>query len=125
MFDQYKQDQTIGLEYTEQNGQRTAAFKVWDRPDVPIGDLIEKLNAANAIENPAERDAAVRQVRANAPRAAQRVFVGKNQDREATVVLADAQGRNRLVLKVDPEGKASIQFLDDEGKVVQRLGPDR
>ena len=33
MFDQLKQDQTIGFSYTESNGRRTAGFQVWDRAD--------------------------------------------------------------------------------------------
>src|SRR2546425_12003976 len=34
-FDQLKQDQTIGLRYSEVNGRRTAALEVWDRSDRP------------------------------------------------------------------------------------------
>ena len=40
-------------------------------------------------------------------------------------MLADAQGHNRLALKVDAAGNASIEFLDADGKVVQRVGPGR
>jgi hypothetical protein len=125
MFDQLGQDQTIGFEYGENKDGRTAAFKVWDRPDAQLSELVEKLNAANAIPDAAERAAAVAQVRANAPKAAQRVFVGKSRERVASVMLADAQGRNRLALKVDADGNASIEFLDADGKVVQRLSPAR
>jgi hypothetical protein len=125
MFDQLGQDQTIGFDYTEENGSRTAAFKVWDRPDVPLSELVEKLNAANALPDRAERDAAVAQVRAAAPRPAQRVFVGKTRDRVASVVLSDAQGRSRLALKVSPDGNASIEFLDADGKVIQKVAPVR
>jgi hypothetical protein len=125
MFDQLGQDQTIGFDYAEDNGRRTAAFKVWDRPDAPLSDLVEQLNAASAIEDEKKRTAAVAQVRATAPKAAQRVFVGKTRDRAATVFLADAEGRNRLALKVEADGTASIEFLDAEGKVVQRVGPAR
>jgi len=125
MFDQLGQDQTIGFEYTEENGQRTAAFKVWDRPDTSLGEVVDQLNAANAIPDPAARAAAVARVRAAAPRAAQRVFVGKTRDRVARVVLADAQGRDRLALSVSPDGDPSIDFLDADGKVIQRLAPQR
>jgi hypothetical protein len=126
MFDQLGQDQTIGFDYSEGEGSRSAGFKVWDRPDVPLSEMVEKLNAANAIQDPAARDAAVARVRANAPAgAAQRVFVGKTRDRVAGVMLADAQGRSRLALKVDPDGNASIEFLDVDGKVVQRLTPGK
>jgi hypothetical protein len=125
MFDQLGQDQTIGFDYSEEDGTRTAAFKVWDRPDVPLSELVDQLNAANAIPDRTEREAAVARVRSNAPKAAQRLFVGKTRDRAARVVLSDAQGRNRLALSVDAEGRSSIEFLDENGKVVQRVGPAR
>jgi hypothetical protein len=41
------------------------------------------------------------------------------------VILSDAEGRNRLALKVEADGGASIEFLDADGKVVQKLGPVR
>lgn len=50
-----------------------------------------------------------------------RVFVGRGDDGIAQVALADAAGRQRLVMKVSPEGSASLQFLDAEGKVVQEM----
>jgi hypothetical protein len=52
---------------------------------------------------------------------AQRVFVGKQSDKTATVVLADAQSRPRLRLVVDSAGVAHIEFLDDGGKVIRSL----
>src|SRR5687767_11911615 len=59
MFDQLKQDQTVGISYAENNGQRTAGLQVWDRSDQPLSDLIRALNAANALPEGPERDAAV------------------------------------------------------------------
>jgi len=52
---------------------------------------------------------------------AQRVFVGKQQNKTATVILADAQSRPRLRLVVDSAGAARIEFLDDGGKVVRTI----
>ena len=121
MFDQLKQDQTIGLSYTESNGRRTAGFQVWDRSDTHLSELIEKLNAANRIQDRAERDAALAAIRATAPPGPRRVFVGKTSDRSATVALSDAQGKPRLTLTVDPAGNPRIEFLDETGKVVARL----
>ena len=46
MFDQLKQDQTIGFSYTEKNGERRAGFEVWDRSDRRLSDLIDTLNAS-------------------------------------------------------------------------------
>jgi hypothetical protein len=121
MFDQLKQDQTIGFSYSEQNGRRTAGFQVWDRPDTRLSELIEKLNTANKITDQGERAKALAAIRATAEPGPRRVFVGKNGDRAAVVSLADAQGRPRLLLTVDPAGDPRIEFLDEAGKTVTRL----
>jgi hypothetical protein len=121
MFDQYKQDQTIGISYSESDGRRTAGLQVWDRPDSSLGELVDKLNAANKIENRAEREKALAAIRASAPPAPRRLFVGKQGDRSATVALSDTNGRVRLTLTVGPDGDPRIEFLDEQGKVVSRL----
>ena len=125
MFDQLKQDQTIGLSYSESNGQRSAGLQVWDRSDtVRLSELITKLNAANKLPAGSERDAAIAAVRSTAPPGPRRVFVGKTPDKAATVVLADAEGRARLRLTVDASGNPRIEFLDEAGQVVARI-PER
>jgi len=122
-FDQYKQDQTVALSYSETNGQRTAGLQVWDRSDRPLSELIRALNAANALTDPAAREKAVQAARASAPPGPRRVFVGKSGEKAATVSLADANGKPRLVLKVDADGAASVDFLDADGKSVKRILP--
>lgn len=49
------------------------------------------------------------------------MFVGKNTDRSAAVMLADAEGHPRLNLRVEAGGQASIEFLDRDGKVTRRI----
>lgn len=121
MFDQFRQDQTIGFSYSERDGQRTAGLQVWDRSDTPLSELIDKLNAANRIGDRAEREAAIKAVRAAAPRAPRRVFVGKTPDRSASISLADPEGNVRLNIVVDAAGNPRIEFLDAKGTVVARL----
>jgi hypothetical protein len=125
MFDQFKQDQTIGFSYSEGGGRRSAGFQVWDRSDTRLSELIEKLNAANRIPDKAERDTAIGAIRAAAPPGPRRVFVGKNGDKAATVSLADGDGKPRLTLTVDAAGNPRIEFLDALGKVVAKLPADR
>ena len=120
-FDQLKQDQTIALAYSEANGQRSTGLTVWDRPDTRLSELIDKLNAAQKIQDAAARDEAIKAARASVPPSPRRVFVGKNTDRSAAIMLADAAGKPRLNLRVDAAGEASIEFLDADGKVVRRL----
>lgn len=121
MFDQLKQDQTIGITYSENNGQRMAGLQVWDRSEQPLSHLIRGLNEANALPEGPERDAAVKAVRAKAPPGPRRLFVGKNTDKSATVSLADGQGRPRLVMRVSEDGSSSIEFLSADGKTMQRI----
>jgi len=121
MFDQLKQDQIIGISYGEGGGQRTAGLQVWDRSEQPVSDLVKAVNAANALPEGPQREEALQKARANAPAGPQRVFVGKNADRNATVSLADANGKPRLVMTVGADGSASIEFLDANGNVMQRI----
>ena len=122
MFDQLKQDQTVGISYSEANGRRSAGFQVWDRSDtVRLSTLIKQLNEANQLPAGEQRDAAIAKIRATAPPGPRRVFVGKTQDRAATVALSDADGRPRLTLIVDAEGNPRIELLDAAGKVVARI----
>ena len=121
MFDQLNQDQTIGISYSETDGRRTAGFNVWDRADSPLSDLIKQLNEANRMTDVAARDARLKAIRASAPPGPRRIFVGKNDDRSATVSLADANGRPRLRMTVDAAGNPRIEFLDETGKVVTRI----
>ena len=120
-FDQIKQDQTIALSYNEANGQRSTGLTVWDRPEVRLSELIDKLNAAQKIADAAVRDQAIKQARASMPPSPRRVFVGKETDRSAAIMLADAEGHPRLRLRVEAAGRASIEFLDRDGKVTERI----
>ena len=117
MFDQLGQDQTIGFDYSEQDGQRAAAFKVWDHPDLPAqrtrGQAERRQRDSGSGGARGGRGAGARG-RAEGCAAC---LGGKSTNRIARVSLADAEGRPRLVLKVEPDGGASIEFLDASGKV--------
>jgi hypothetical protein len=127
LFDQYKQDQTLGLMYGEENGKREAGLRVWDRPDQPLAPVIElsdKLARATSDEERARLRAQIQDIaKSYGPYGAPvRFFAGKAVQ-DSIVRLSDRQGRPRLVLKVDGAGSASIEFLDEAGKVVRRI-PD-
>ncbi|MBJ7498399.1 MAG: hypothetical protein JHC57_01445 [Sphingopyxis sp.] len=124
MFDQYKQDQTVGIQYSEANGNRTAGLRVWDRPDWSIKPLMEMSARAAAAPDEAGRNRIREEMRAyamaNGGAGAERVFTGKTSD-DAIVRLADKSGKPRLLLKVGADGEPSIEFLDTSGKVVKRI----
>jgi len=53
----------------------------------------------------------------------QRVWVGRDDHGLASVSLAGVDGKERIRLQVTADGKGSIVFLDEHGKVVQDLSP--
>lgn len=125
LFDQYGQDQTVGVTYDEQDGRRTAGLRVWDRPNQSITVLADMVEPIKLMSDGPEKTRRMAALRDSAMKlglgGAQRVFVGKQADKIATVVLADAQSRPRLRMVVDSAGDARIEFLDDSGKVVRTL----
>jgi hypothetical protein len=114
-FDQYEQDQVIALDQTEEHGRRRAGLTFFDRPATPIPlELIDKLNTQ---EGSAEFETLTKAGGFGHPR----LFIGKNEERESTVILRDAKGLARLKLTVTPSGSASIEFIDEAGKIVRRI----
>ena len=124
-FDQYHQDQVIGFQHDDANGQRSAALRVWDRPDMPLDEWIERINPIFELPDGPEKQAAIQQLLESGLLAAQRVFVGRDRNRDAAVCLFDAQGRLRLRLAVDAAGAPVLQFFDEAGEVIAAYpGPD-
>lgn len=119
-FDQYEQDQVVKLEQTEEAGRRTAGLAIDDRPDKSLDfEGLSKLETQP--DSPATR-AEIARLGAVGAFGEPRAFFGKS-DGTAMLALRDAKGRSRLVLRVDPAGDASIQFLDETGKVVRTVTP--
>ena len=55
----------------------------------------------------------------------QRIWIGHGDTGVASVSLSDSNGKNRIVMQVGTDGTPSLVFLDDQGRVVQSLGPTR
>ncbi|HEY7237503.1 MAG TPA: hypothetical protein VH539_25335 [Gemmatimonadaceae bacterium] len=123
MFDQYGQDQTVGLTYDEQDGRRSAGLRVWDRPNQSVTVLADLVEPIKQMPDGPEKTRRMKAMRDSLAKSglggAQRVFVGKQSDKTAMVMLADAQSRPRLRMVVDSAGAARIEFLDDSGRVIR------
>jgi len=123
-FDRFRQDQTVDIDYSENNGQYDAGLNVWDRPDTSLSPVIEKLQAIEKMPAGPEKTQAMQKAR-EMPGAwdsgARRVFVGRTKEKAAALTLFDPQGRPRLLLAVDAQGVPKLEFLDEKGAVVQRL----
>ncbi|HEY2376338.1 MAG TPA: hypothetical protein VGH98_10230 [Gemmatimonadaceae bacterium] len=124
-FDQFDQDETISLEYGDENRRRQAGLAVLDRPDEPIQIFAESAMAIRAMpDGPAKQERARRLQESAIARGAvpaQRLFAGKRPDKSSMVILSDRKGQPRLRLSVDSLGTARIEFLDDSGHVTRSL----
>ena len=121
-FDRFRQDQTVGIQYGESNGQYFAGLRVWDRPEASLGPVIDKLTAIEKMTDGPEKTAAMKALRESAGASvADRVMVGRDREQAAVVRLSDAKGRPRLKLSVDAAGLPKVEFLDETGKVTHTL----
>lgn len=106
-FDRYENDQTIQLLQRDGGDRDLAALIISDRSARPLYTM------------DGETPVLSEDAKAGAPR----MFIGKSMDRASVVMLQDANGMPRLMLKVDPDGTSSIEFLDEKGKPVKTIGP--
>ena len=124
-FDQFNQDETLTLRYTDENGRKAAGITVADRDEQrDIYDVIMQRDSINKLTDTTARAAALQRLfgpRNGVPLAATRVYLGRDRSKSALLNLYDPSGRPRLRLRVDSLGKASLEFLDESGAVTSRL----
>lgn len=125
LFDQYDQDQTVGITYRQNGSDRASGLQVWERPLTPISDLADKIGALELKPDSPEKTAELKRIREDAVKSGllgtQRVFVGRNEKNDATVTLMDTKGKPRIVMAVDAANNPSLQFLDENGKSTYTL----
>ena len=119
-FDQYKQDETVTLRYSQSGTSRDAGLTIADRPEASIA-VAAQMNDAKTDEQRAQ----VRRmlVESGAIGSRKRLFAGKDRDGTAKVVLSDGDGLPRLVLSVEKTGAAKVEFLDKNGRATRTMTP--
>jgi hypothetical protein len=125
-FDQFDQDQVLTMQYIDQNGRRRTGITVGDRAEANIYEWVLRRDSINAILDTAARRAATEKLLApvnGVPLYANRLYAGRDAAKNAVVNLFDPMGRIRLRMRVDSLGRASVDFLDDSGRVTFSL-PD-
>ena len=78
-FDQFNQDETLTLRYTDENGRKASAITIADRDTRDIYDLIMQRDSINKMTDSTARAAALQRLfgpRDGVPLAATRVYLG-------------------------------------------------
>jgi len=121
-FDQYKQDQVVQVHYQEDDGESLYGFSVYDKPDTPLPQILEKQNKIlNSNLSDECKDEELKKLnKGNAKRA----FMGKERNGDVSVKLMDSKGRQRLRMVIDKNDTPRIEFLNENGEVTYRLPPE-
>lgn len=118
-MDRFGGDQQLALGHYESNGKMETGLNIFDRGQqkdyAPIYEAYQK-----ASPGP-EKDALFKQWKAAGGPQTSRLFVGKTRGQSSAVVLADLQGKPRIMMMVQPDGTPSLEFFDEQGKLIQRL----
>jgi len=121
-FDDYEQDQVIAIT-SSQNGDRKSARIVFvDRPNWHIEELIQLTIQIKDLPPDQQKAEYEKFMKGRTP-AQQRLYLGRSDDKSVGLKLKDAEGRDRIILQVAPDGSPALRFLDASGKVVNQLPP--
>lgn len=123
-FDQFNQDQILYFQYADDNGRRRTGLTIADRADVDIYDMVQARDSIMKLPAGTVRDSALKQwaaPRNGVPLMAQRIYVGRDVQKNAVIGLFDPAGRPRIRLMVDSLGEARLEFLDEQGGVTARF----
>jgi hypothetical protein len=125
-FDNYRQNEAIGVTHSQHGDDKESALQVWDSPNAPItADIARELVTAQEMPDGAAKKAAIKALTQKHSdvlgQLTERVFVGRTIKDDAAVLLMDKNGKPRIRLAVDSSNVAALQFLDESGKVVSSL----
>lgn len=126
-FDRFRQDQTLVLEQNDDELGSTAGVTVNDEPywrKSSIDDIKAFSVQASKLP-PSERQAYWARKRDEGMIGLHRAYLGTTQDRSSTLELRDGQGHVRMRLLVAANGTPEILMLNEVGKVVKTVIPDR
>jgi hypothetical protein len=112
-IDQYLQDQIMQLQYSQENGKKHYGFKVYDRPDNNMGDLIAKVDSLKKLDK-ASYEKGLSELKDSGQLGMDRLFVGRMDDGSVGLFIKDAKGIPKVKLYVDKNGKAKIEITDEK-----------
>lgn len=122
-FDKYKQAQTMALIYNDKIGKYRAGLQIWDRPETPLDEVLNRREVIAKMPDGEAKTAAEKKLQEDnfSPT---RVYIGKNAEKESEVTLYDASGKVRIKMSVSASGTPKLDFLDEKGTVIYSLPND-
>ena len=122
-FDQWKQNQVLGLDYNDNGKSRYSGLRVWDRPtNIPMSKQLDLLEAMVANKKNAAKVDSIQKLlikaQDNGENGVERMFIG-SRDEVAQIQLKDKKGVVKARLYIDNKTNAAkLEFYNEKGEVV-------
>ncbi len=123
-FDRFRQDQALQLLNTDSATHQMTGILINDVPNFKVTSMDDiKRFGEEARKLPeAERRAYWEKLSDEGRLGKNRIWLGNSGEKGSMLQLKDAKGRTRMMLQVTADGKAEIQMLDEQGKVIKSIG---
>jgi len=121
-FDAYEQDQTMALDSHQEGATRYTKLQFNDYPDYSILEELQLMASIKDLPQDQQK-ARIKAFFDQNGGPTTRMVLGRVADSSVLLALNDAQGHQRIVMKVAPDGTPSLQMLDSTGKVSGELVP--
>ncbi len=119
-FDKYMQDQVFAINAGRDDRREHSELIMQDRGDYSILESVEASHHISKLPEE-QREAEWAKFIAAHPGDHTRVVLGRASDGTAALRLKDREGRDRIVIRVAPDGTPQLQMLDAVGNVVDEL----
>jgi hypothetical protein len=119
-FDKYMQDQTVVLEGDQEGDAYNKHLAINDQPDYPVTDYLPLAEKYKQDPTDVNKEA-LEKFFAEHGSGIPRHFLGEHPEQGLTLNMKDSKGRNRIVMRVQPDGSPILQLLDADGKVMSQL----
>lgn len=116
-MDRFGGDQQLALHHYDLKGSMETGLSVFDRG--LASDYEPLYKQFKDLPQGPERQALTEKWKEAGGQQVQRLFVGRTLSNSSAVVLADGEGRPKIIMMVETDGTPSLQFLDNEGEVLQ------
>jgi hypothetical protein len=119
-LDQYEENQVFAIDAGQEGKDKFSRLTIADQGDFPIE---EKRKANEQIQRlPIDQQQAAWNKFFSTHRSdVKRMVLGRSPDGSVGLELRDYNGKVRVVLAVQADGKPTFRFLDDAGKVVKEF----
>jgi hypothetical protein len=119
-FDQYEENQIFAVDAGQEGKDKFSRITILDQGDFPIEKKRKVADRIYAL--PADKqDAAWGEFFASHRHDVKRMVLGRDPDGSVGINLRDGNGKVRILLAVQQDGKPVLQFLDDKGNVVSEF----